>query len=554
MLAQVEITGQDVPASRRGSDATAMKRYDAIVIGAGHNGLTTAAYLARAGKSVLVLERRHLIGGAAVSEELYPGFTYSTCSYVCSLLRPEIIRDLDLPSHGLQILPYGWASVPVPGGRPFISYPDHDRTWRSIELHSKRDAEGYDAYGLAMMRQCRFIRPLLMVTPPDPAALTLGDLKTFKRIWGAFSEMGEETMYEILRFWTMSCADLLDEYFETEVIKAYLAGSATVGTMLGVRSPGSAYVLLHHFMGELDGDVGAWGFVRGAMGGVSRAIGGAAEAAGCEIRVSAEVSTVIVKDGKAVGVVLADGEEIYATAIVSNLDPKATFLRIDWGGALDDDFLDMTRRFKSRGSSGKLNIALDGLPIFPHIADERQALKGSVFIGHSMDYLERAYDDAKYGRWSDRPWIEMEIPSTIDPTLAPPGKHMMSVFVQYVPSQLADGPWDDAKRDAFGQHIIDRITEVAPDFKDLILHAQVRSPADIEREVGITDGNIFHGELTMDQLLFNRPFPGYAKYRGPVAHSYMCGSSTHLGGGVMAAPGANAAREILDDFAKGELT
>jgi len=522
--------------------------YDVIVIGGGHNGLTTAAYLARAGLSVLVLERRPFIGGAAVSEELYPGFTYSTCSYVLSLLRPEIIRDLDLPRFGLQVIPYDYTSAGNPDGPPIFFTPDHDRTRRFIERHSHRDADAYDEYAQALTRQCRLIKPMLMMTPPDPTSLRPRDLRGLLKLARGMTDLGEETLCETLRFWTMSCQDFLDDWFETDALKAFIGGSAIVGTALGIRSPGTAYVLLHHYMGDVDGQVGAWGFVKGAMGGVSKAIAGAAQSFGCQIRVDAPVSRILVRGNRVEGVVLASGEEIRARMVVSNLDVKHTFLKLFERKELDPDLVERVERFKIRGSSGKLNVALDGLPTFPHMAEEPRAIRGTIYVAPSMDYLERAYDDAKQGRWSARPWVEIEIPSVVDPTLAPPGKHMASVFVQYAPSQLADGPWDDAKRAGFAESVLSAIDTISPDFRKLILHKQVRSPQDIEDIVGITEGNIFHGELTFDQLFFNRPLPGMAQYRTPFRGFYLCGSSTHPGGGVMAAPGANAAREILIDL------
>lgn len=523
-----------------------MQSYDAVIVGAGHNGLVAAAYLARGGKRVIVLERRHLIGGAAVSEQLYPGFTYSSCSYVCSLLRPQIMRELDLPRHGLQVIPYEITSCPSLSGPSLSLYADHDRTRRSIRRHSVRDAEAYDYYSLEIQRQCRFIRPLLMMTPPDPTSVRPRDLEGLWRLGRAFNAMPDRQKYETLRFWTMSIADFLEEYFESPILKGLSAGSSIIGTALGPYSPGSAYVLLHHYMGEVDGEIGAWGFARGGMGSVSNAIAGAAREAGAEIRTEAPVAEIIVKEGRAVGVALADGEEIHGTAIVSNLDPKRTWLKLMPREAVSEELRERLERFKIRGSSGKLNIALDALPRFPGLPEE--AVHGAIEIGDSLDYLERAYDDYKYGRWSRRPFLDIVIPSTVDPTMAPPGKHYMSVFVQYVPYRLADGPWTDEKRQAFGETVIDTIAEHCPGFRELILHCQVRTPWDLENEVGLTEGNIFHGELTLDQLLFNRPLPGLAQYRGPVRNFYMCGSGTHPGGGVMGAPGANAAREILRDF------
>jgi phytoene dehydrogenase-like protein len=526
-----------------------MKTYDAIVIGAGHNGLTNACYLAKAGLSVLVVERNPYIGGAAVSRELYPGWTYSNCSYVCSLLRPEIVRDLELPRHGLQVIPYDGGATLMRNGDYFASYHDHDANRREIARHSKHDAEAYERYGIELMRQCRFIKPLLMRTPPDPTSFKPRDIRELLYLGKAFYDLGEQQMYDTLRFWTMSIAEFLDEYFESEIIKAHLAGSGIIGTALGPYSPGSAYVLLHHYMGEVDGTIGAWGFARGGMGAITQAMAGALEASGGEIMSDAEVARVLVEDGKAAGVVLANGDELRARTVVSNLDVKRTFLNIMEEKDLPPDFVKRVKQFKIRGSSGKLNIALDGLPDFPAIPKDSPILLGDIHCTDSVERMERAYDDWKNGTWSRDPYVDMLIPSQIDPTMAPPGKHFMTVFVQYAPPTLANNEkWDDQNRQAFGQTVIDQIAEHSPNFKDLILHAEIRSPWDLENEVGLTEGNIFQGELTMDQLLFNRPVPGYAQYRAPVKGLYMCGSSTHPGGGVMAAPGANAAREMMRDL------
>jgi phytoene dehydrogenase-like protein len=350
---------------------------------------------------------------------------------------------------------------------------------------------------------------------------------------------------------TMSAADFLDQWFETDVLKATMSASGIIGTFLGIRSPGTAYVLLHHYMGEVDGQIGAWGFARGGMGSVSKAIAAAATEAGAEIRTSAEVEKILIRNGKAVGVALANGEEIRAKAVVSGLDPKRTYLKLlekSELDAVDPDIHRYAQNFKIRGSSGKLNIALDGLPSFPAIPEGSPSTRGDMHVTDTLEMMERAYDDWKDGRWSRAPYIDMLIPSQIDPTMAPDGKHYMSVFVQYCPYELADGEWTAAKRQAFGDTVINTIARHSPNFKDLILHAEIRTPWDIENEVGLTEGNIFQGELTMDQLLFNRPVPGYAQYRAPVKGMYMCGSSTHPGGGVMGAPGANAARAVLRDL------
>jgi len=364
----------------------------------------------------------------------------------------------------------------------------------------------------------------------------------------SFYNLGEKVLGDALRFWTMSIGDFLDEYFETDVIKAHLAGSGIIGTALGVYSPGTAYVLLHHYMGEVDGSVGAWGFARGGMGSVSKAIALAFQSFGGEIKTEAEVDHILVSGRKVKGVVLANGDELYADIVVSNLDPKRTFLNVMQEEDLPASVVKQAKNFKIRGSSGKLNIALDGLPTFKGLPDNSTLMAGDMHFIDSMERMERAYDDWKNGTWSRDPYVDMLIPTQVDPTMAPPGKHMMSVFVQYAPPKLTTGEWTDEDREAFGKTVIDQISSYSPNFQDLIVHAEIRTPKDIENEIGLTEGNIFQGELTFDQLLFNRPFPGLAQYRGPVKGMYMCGSGTHPGGGVMAAPGANAAREILADL------
>jgi phytoene dehydrogenase-like protein len=529
------------------------KRYDAVVLGAGHNGLIAACYMARAGLSVLIVERNSYIGGAAVSRQLYDDFTYSNCSYVCSLLRPEIMRTLELPRHGLQIIPYEGGCTMMRNGDHLALYDNHDALRREISRHSPRDAEAYDRFARDMLRQCRFIKPLLMRTPPDPTSFKPRDIMELLYLGQRFHRMGETRMYDTLRFWTMSCADFLDEYFESDIVKAHLAGSSIIGTALGPRSPGTAYVLLHHYMGDIDDAVGAWGFARGGMGAVTRALASSLRASGGEIRTDAGAERVITSGGRATGVALADGTEVRAGIVVSGLDVKRTFLGLVDKHDLPGEFHRQVENFKIRGSSGKLNIALDALPSFPAIPEGAPCIRGDLHITDTIEMMERAYDDWKARKWSQAPYVDMLIPSQIDPTMAPDGKHYMSVFVQYCPYELASGPWNDTKRQAFGETVIEAIARHSPDFRKLILHAEIRTPWDIENELGLTEGNIFQGELTMDQLLFNRPVPGYAQYKSPVPGLYMCGSSTHPGGGVMGAPGANAAREILRDLRLGGL-
>ena len=521
-------------------------RYDAIVIGGGHNGLVNAAYLARAGKKVLCLERRYVLGGAAVTEEIVPGFKFSVFSYVVSLLRPEIIRDLDLPSHGLEILPLDGTMTPLPSGDYLWRVNDHGKTRREIERHSKLDAEAYEEFGKSMVQMCRFVKPILGMIPPDPTSLDPRDLKKLAFLGKRFQSLSSEDRYNLVQLMTMSAADFLDQWFDTDCLKSTMSASGIIGTFLGIRSPGTAYVLLHHYMGEIDGAFRSWGFSRGGTGGISNAIGSAARKFGVEIRTEAPVAKILVKDGVASGVVLESGEEIHAGIVSSSLDPRLTFLRLLDSRELPSDFLDDVRLYKFRGSSGKVNLALDGLPDFKCLPGPGRHLRGAISISPSMEYMERAYDQAKYGEFSRRPYIDMVIPTLTDPSVAPPGKHILSCFVQYAPYKLASGTWDD-QREAFGNTVIDTISEYAPNIKNLIIGKQFITPLDIERTTGLSEGNIFQGELSLEQLFFLRPAAGWAKYRTPIKHLYMCGSATHPGGGIMGAPGRLAALEILKD-------
>ncbi len=525
-----------------------MRTYDAVVVGAGHNGLTNAAFLAKSGLDVVCVEKNDYIGGAAVSRNLYNDWIYSNCSYVCSLLRPEIYRALELHRHGLQVTPYGGSLTFMQNGDYYGSYHDPEVAYREMARHSPYDADAYQRYAADTRRQCRLIRDFLLKTPPDPTSFKPKDLLGLLTIGQKFLEMGEDRVYEAIRFWTMSVAEYLDEYFETDVVKTALSGSGIIGTALGVHSPGTAYVLLHHYMGDVDGNVGTWGFARGGMGAVSQSIAGAFQSYGGELRTEAGVEKIRLANGRAIGVALDSGEEIDARIVVSAMDLKRTFLNCMDRNDVSAEFYDRVANFKIRGSSGKLNIALDGMPTFPALPDGSSLYFSDMHFIDSMERMERAYDDWKSGTWSKDPYIDMLIPTLVDPTMAPPGKHFMSCFVQYCPYRIDGRRWTDEERQAFGSTVIDQIANYSPDFKDLILHVEIRTPEDIEEQIGITEGNIFHGELTMDQLMFNRPVPGFAQYRTPVSGLYMCGSSTHPGGGVMAAPGANAAREILSDL------
>ena len=529
------------------SKMPATSRYDAIVIGGGHNGLVHAAYLARAGKKVLVLERRHVLGGAAVTEEIFPGFKFSVCSYVVSLLRPEIIRDLDLPRHGLEILPLDGTFTPMPNGDYLWRVNDHAKTRREIARHSPLDAEAYEEYGKAMVEMGKFAKPVLGMTPPDPSRLSIDGLRKLMFLGRRFRDLPEPDQYNQVQLMTMSAADFLDQWFETDVLKATMSASGIIGTFLGVRSPGTAYVLLHHYMGEIDGAFRSWGFARGGTGAISNAIAEAAREAGAEIRTQAPIARILVKNGRARGVALQNGDEFEAHVISSSVDVRQTFLRMLEPDHVPRDFLEQIRQFKFRGSSGKVNLALDSLPDFKCLPGPGPHLRGAISISPSVDYMEHAYDEAKYGHYSRRPYIDIVIPSLTDPSVAPPGRHVMSCFVQYAPYHLKDASWDD-QREAFGDTVIDALAEYAPNIKSIIAGRQVLTPLDLEREFGLSEGNIFQGELSLEQLFFLRPVPGWAQYRTPVRGLYLCGSSAHPGGGIMGAPGRLAALEVLKDW------
>src|ERR1700723_1787894 len=476
------------------------KKYDVIVIGGGHNGLVNAAYLAKSGKKVLVLEKRYVLGGAAVTEEIIPGFKFSVFSYVVSLLRPEIIRDLDLPRHGLEILPLDGTMTPMPNGDYLWRQNDHGKTRRELERHSKLDAEAYEEFGKSMVAMCRFVKPILGMIPPDPTSFDPRDLKKLAFLGKRFQNLDAEDKYNLVQLMTMSAADFLDQWFETDVLKAT----------------------------------------------ISNAIAGAALEAGVEIRKEVAVSKILIKNGVAQGVVLESGEEIRADVVSSSVDPNLTFLKFIESSDLPADFLEDVRRYKYRGSSGKVNLALDGLPDFTCLPGPGNHLRGAIYISPSMEYMERAYDQAKYGEFSRRPYIDMVIPSLTDPSVAPPGKHILSCFVQYAPYKLSSGTWDE-QREAFGNTVIDTISQYAPNLKSRIIGKQFITPLDIERTTGLTEGNIFQGELSLEQLFFLRPAAGWARYRTPIKKLYMCGSATHPGGGIMGAPGRLAALEILKD-------
>jgi phytoene dehydrogenase-like protein len=395
-----------------------------------------------------------------------------------------------------------------------------------------------------MIDMARFVKPTLDVRAPDPLSSSPSDLRELFRLARRFQSMSAESRYRLVQLLTMSAADFLDQWFETDVLKATMSASGIIGTFQGVRSPGTAYVLLHHYMGEIDGAFRSWGFVKGGTGAISNAIAAAAREAGVEIRTKASVSRILTRNGRAIGVALDNGDEIEASIVSSSVDPRLTFTRFLEARELPSEFVEDVGRYKFRGSSGKVNLALDGLPNFSSLPGDGRHLRGAISISPSIEYMERAYDDAKYGRYSQQPYIDVVIPSLTDPSVAPPGKHVMSCFVQYAPYHLNGTTWDE-ERERFGDTVVNTLAEHAPNLKSLIRHRQVITPLDLEREWGLSEGNIFQGELALEQLLFLRPVPGWAKYRTPIQNLYMCGSATHPGGGIMGAPGRNAAMEML---------
>ena len=523
--------------------------YDLLVIGGGHNGLVTAAYAARAGLTVLVLERREVLGGACVTEELWPGYKVSTAAYVNSLLRPEIIRELELERHGFEMLPRSPSSfTPFPDGRSLLLGPDKDLTRREIARFSRRDAEALPQYEAMLERVADFLEPTLTMTPPNPWSFRPANLLQLARLGLAFVKLGTDGQ-KAVEILTGAATPILDRWFESEQLKVTLATDAIIGAMASPSMPGTAYVLFHHVMGECNGVRGVWGYVRGGMGGISNAIASAAREAGAEIRTSAEVARILVKNGSVQGVALADGSEIRASRVASGVDANVTFLKLMSNGDLPAEFVQAVRNIDYASASCKINIALSELPDFtalPGTAPGPQH-RGTIHISPTMEYIERAYDDAKYGRPSEHPIIEATIPSALDDTLAPPGKYVMSMFTQYFPYTLAPGLSLAEEKEKYADRCFDLMNQYAPNFKRSVIARQILSPVDLEQRFGLTGGNIMQGVMTLSSLSFMRPVPGYADYRTPVRNLYMCGAATHPGGGVMGACGYNAAREILRD-------
>ncbi len=524
-------------------------RYDVAIIGGGHNGLVCAAYLARAGLRVVVLEGRSTIGGAAVTEQPWPGFKVSSASYVVSLLQPQIVRDLDLQRHGYETYVLDPAYfTPFPDGRSLLVWDEPRKAAAEIAKISRRDAAAYLEYTRDLDELSDFVRPLLMRAPVRIPPSSLEDLREALFLGGHLLR-NRRTMTKVVDLMTMSVSDFLDRYFTDEAIKGALCPGGVIGMWGGPMSPGSAYVLLHHRMGEVGGMRGAWAFVRGGMGGLSDAMGRAARAMGAEVRCDSPVAEVRTRLGRAYGVVLADGTEIRTRAVASAVHPRTTFLDLVGPDHLPNELVREIRRFRTRGSSAKVNVALSELPDFTAMPGTELGPQHPEFIlSPSIGYVERAWDDCKHGRPSERPMLDCVIPSTKDPTLAPDGSYVMTCFVQYAPPELADGKsWDD-EREAFGDRVIDTIAEYAPNVSGSVLHREVLTPSDLEHRYGLLGGNIFQGEMALDQLYSLRPAPQAGAYRTPVRGLYLCGSGSHPGGGVMGAPGHNAAKIIARDL------
>jgi phytoene dehydrogenase-like protein len=450
----------------------ARRRFDAIVVGGGHNGLVHAAYLARAGWSVLVLEKRSMVGGAAVTEEVFPGFHFPVASYLVSLLRPEIIRELELARHGLELLPLLGTFTPIDDTRYLWRPGDSEADRREIGRHSTRDAERYGEFGEAMVRMARAVQPLLDLTPPDPGEPGIGDLLRGLTAARHLTGLSGTDRYELVRLMTTSALDLVDRWFETDSLRATLAASGIIGTFQGIRTPGTAYVLLHHYMGEVGGVVRSWGLPRGGTGAVSEAICSAARELGAEVRTDTAVEEILVRNGEAVGVRLADGSSVAAGVVSSGLDPRRTFLGLVGRDQLPDDFVAALEHYRFRGSSAKVNLALDGLPDFSALPGTGPHLKGAISISPGVAYMDQAYADAVAGDFSERPYLDIVIPSLTDPTIAPPGRHVMSCFVQYAPYRLARGTWDE-RRDELGRRVLDTLADYAPGIRDRVIHMQV---------------------------------------------------------------------------------
>ncbi|MGC1451412.1 MAG: NAD(P)/FAD-dependent oxidoreductase [Candidatus Sulfotelmatobacter sp.] len=522
---------------------------DIIIIGGGHNGLVTAFYLAKAGFKPLVLERSPQVGGAAVTDEFHPGFRCSTLAHTAGPIRPEILRDMRLERHDLRLItPDICVTALSPDGRALSLYQDENKSAQEITAFSQKDAVKYPEFQQSLGKIAKIIGEALATTPPDIDHPSNGDLWSMLKTGRAIRKLGKKDMFRLLRWGPMAVADLASEYFETELLRAVIAARGVFGTFLGPWSAGSALVLLIRAAADPH-PAGSACFAAGGMGAVTQAMASAAKAAGVEIRTGAEVIEIRVQNGAATGVLLSTGEEIHSKAVISNADPKRTLLKLTDPTHLSPDFVQKLQHYRGNGTVAKVNLALSGLPQFTALKNgDVTALKGRIHIGNEIDYLERAFDESKYGNFSRQPYLEATIPSLTDPALAPEGKHVMSIYMQYAPYKLK-GDWEE-QRKALGQTVVQTLSQYAPNLPELILTHQIITPRDLEEKYGLTGGQIFHGDLALDQFFTMRPLLDWARYRTPIQNLYLCGSGTHPGAGLTGGSGANAAREILKELKK----
>lgn len=524
------------------------QHFDAIVIGGGHNGLVNAAYLAKANLKTLVLEQRSLVGGAAITEELIPGFKFTTFSYAVSLMRPDIVQDLELVKHGLMVIPLTHTFQPGFNGEYLFLGADSDENYHELARHSLEDAEGYRDLSFRIDQVCHALKPLMDQIPPNSLSQEPAEIARMKSFTDYMEGLDPEVREMIDRFTNCSAAEILDDYIESDLIKAMIASSGIIGSKCSPRSKESGLVWLFHKLGEYDGVFGEWGFHKGGNGGLTQTLARAVEGFGGTIRTDSCVQEVIYSEGVASGVKLNDGTVLHADTVVSALDPRRTFTQLVDSDDLPTDLVSAIQQYKFQGTAAKVNFALDGLPQFPGLEGREDIYAGFTNIGPSIQYLEDAFEDCRAGRFSRRPFLDCCVQSTLDPDMTPPGKHIMSCFVMYAPFRLENGDWDQ-ERENLGDTVQATLEEFFPGFGELILHREVVTPLDIENLVGLTEGNIFGGELFASQLFMNRPAPGWNQYRTPIQGYYQCGSGTHPGGCVCGGPGKLAAQQILNDRA-----
>src|SRR6202451_2472610 len=522
---------------------------DIVIIGGGHNGLVTAFYLAKAGFKPLVLERRAQVGGAAVTDEFHPGFRCSTLAHCAGPIRPDVVREMQLEKHGVKfITPEACVTALSPDGRALSLSQDTNKSAEAIAAFSQKDAARYPEFEKSLGKIAAVIGEALATTPPDIDHPDSGDLWSMLKTGRAIRKLGKRDMFRLLRWGPMAVADLASEYFETELLRAVIAARGVFGTFLGPWSAGSALVLLIRAAGDPH-PAGSASFAAEGMGAVTQAMASAAKAAGAEIRTGAEVIEIRVRNEAATGVLLSTGEEIQAKAVISNADPKRTLLKLTDPTHLSPDFVQKLQHYRGHGTVAKVNLALAGLPKFTALKKgDASALKGRIHMGDEIDYLERAFDESKYGQFSKQPYLEAAIPSLTDPTLAPDGKHVMSIYMQYAPYKLK-GDWEE-QRNALGQTVVQTLAQEAPNLPELILTHQIITPLDLEEVYGLTGGQIFHGDLALDQFFTMRPLLDWARYKTPITNLYLCGSGTHPGAGLTGGSGSNAAPEILEQLGK----